>query len=118
MSVTLLWHSEYQDGPVRGLCIQHGEKLLFKRIGLDYKTSQLSLFRCTSIELQELEERHLLVREAIGGLNDYGELFKKRREQFVFTHPDKIVKYNYPEQAEFVRVVDFKDIINPWQSSA
>lgn len=114
MSVRLLWHSHYLDGPLIGLCILDEEKLLFNRITEEYKNGKIKLFRLSEDDLANVEEQHEGNRKIIGHINDYGRSFLDIRKGAVCV--TTTVSYVYPRNAEYVKTIDYSDIINPYQN--
>ena len=115
MTVRLLWHSFYFDGPVAGLCVVEGKKMVFTRTMGQGKDSKYSLYVVTDEELNGLEKTHSDNQLIIGGINDYGEAFRNRFARGMPEHNASLTTYKYPETMELHSTITQKDIINPFQ---
>jgi len=83
-NVHMLWHTDYWDGPLSGLCIWNGEKYWFHNVfeehfeaREDHQCSQQNRYYClfmlTPQELQEKEYWHGEFRKYVGNHSDYDE---------------------------------------------
>lgn len=115
-TIRLLWHTNYFNGPDKGLCLYNGKKYVFFTIGDNYKTSQLALFTPTEEKLGYLEKLHAENSVKIGYLNDYGDVYKKRFTEGFPTITNMIIpSYDFSSGLEYLGHVDYSQISNPFQ---
>lgn len=74
--VTLLWHSDYWDGPLNGLLVWRGERLWFQIIEENSdpegaRSGRFLLIRLSEQQLREEEWWHELFRQHVGTHTDY-----------------------------------------------
>lgn len=120
MTVELLWHAFYENGPIVGLCKYNGKKYVFKRenVHIPYEKSTLNIIDIGDDNIENLEVFHKKRREQIGGINDYGEAFKYRVSDGVYCNVNRnIGSYIFPANGILVAIVNYNDIINPYQNT-
>lgn len=87
-SVRLLWHSDYYDGPLSGMCRYRGEDLWFRMFDENQRHGgwhrRFDLVRLTADELADERRWHDLFRRCVGHHCDYDE---KGRRAVGMVHP-------------------------------
>ncbi len=75
--ITMLWYSNYHDGPLSGLAEYSGEKYWFDMVQNDHDTlfhiRTFGLYKLSLEELETEEKRHQLFRDMVGHHCDYGD---------------------------------------------
>lgn len=73
--VTLLWHSDFWDGPLSGLIAHRGERLWFQMIAENNEPEawyrRFALVRLSEQQLREEEWWHEMFRQHVGTHTDY-----------------------------------------------
>lgn len=75
--ITMLWHSNYYDGPLSGLAEYNEKKYWFDMVQDDHDTlfhiRTFGLYKLSPEELETEEKRHRLFRDMVGHHCDYGD---------------------------------------------
>ena len=75
--IRLLWHADFWDGPINGLCLYGGEKYWFELCTEDGPPEtpgqRFLVVRLSPDQLAEEERWHALFREKVGTHTDYDE---------------------------------------------
>ncbi len=76
--VRKLWHCDYWDGPLSGICIVDGRRLFFKCVSEDVsRNREFVLLQLSQEQLAEEIQWHELFREHVGTHTDYDENNKR-----------------------------------------
>ena len=81
--VKLLWHSDYWDGPLSGMCLVAGERLLFECLDDENRNVRIfGLYRLSADDLALEEKINKVFCEKVGTHCNYDETGKQS-----FEHP-------------------------------